>query len=303
MPARGPHRVPGAASTTPSLEAGQRILITGADGAVGGYAVQLAKAAGAHVIATASPRSSDQVRAQGADEVIDYTTTDLAAAVTEPVDVVLNLAPIDPAAVHGSRRIACATAEWWSARRCGCRPPATTSAASAASTCTSTATASSWPSWSHGSTSGDLKVDVARRVPLSRASGGARGRQPTAPSTARSSSFLRLRERSRPRAQPSVVAPRVPALISNQAGTGQCPVPILHTFDGRTLGRGVRGLSGRWRFRTPAAGQYPAAGPVVANRRWGRYSATKIHERPALVAAAAAAQGEAFLRACARHKV
>ena len=41
------------------LKAGQRILINGADGAVGGYAVQLAKAAGAYVIATASSRTSD----------------------------------------------------------------------------------------------------------------------------------------------------------------------------------------------------------------------------------------------------
>jgi NADPH:quinone reductase-like Zn-dependent oxidoreductase len=80
-----------------ALAAGQRVLINGAGGAVGGYAVQLAKAAGAHVIATASPRSSERVRTAGADEVIDHTTTPVIAAVTEPVDVLLNLAPIDPA--------------------------------------------------------------------------------------------------------------------------------------------------------------------------------------------------------------
>lgn len=78
------------------LNAGQRIVINGAGGAVGGYAVQLAKAAGAHVIATASPRSADQVKAQGADELIDHTADDVTSAVTEPVDVLLNLAPIDP---------------------------------------------------------------------------------------------------------------------------------------------------------------------------------------------------------------
>ncbi|MEV5712994.1 NADP-dependent oxidoreductase [Amycolatopsis mediterranei] len=76
------------------LAAGQRVLINGAGGAVGGYAVQLAKNAGAHVIATASPRSADAVKA--ADEVIDHTTTDVIAAVAEPVDVVLNLAPVAP---------------------------------------------------------------------------------------------------------------------------------------------------------------------------------------------------------------
>ena len=76
------------------LEAGQRLLVNGAGGAVGGYAVQLAKAAGAHVIATASPRSLERVRAAGADEVVDHTATEVTAAVTEPVDVLFNLASI-----------------------------------------------------------------------------------------------------------------------------------------------------------------------------------------------------------------
>ncbi|MEU4519126.1 NADP-dependent oxidoreductase [Amycolatopsis sp. NPDC024027] len=76
------------------LRAGQRVLVNGAGGAVGGYAVQLAKNAGAHVIATASPRSAEAVKT--ADEVIDHTTTDVTTAVTEPVDVVLNLAPVAP---------------------------------------------------------------------------------------------------------------------------------------------------------------------------------------------------------------
>ncbi|NBH05115.1 NADP-dependent oxidoreductase [Amycolatopsis sp. SID8362] len=78
------------------LTAGQRVLINGAGGAVGGYAVQLAKEAGAHVIATAGPRSGDAVKAAGADEIIDHTAVSVPATVTEPVDVVLNLAPVDP---------------------------------------------------------------------------------------------------------------------------------------------------------------------------------------------------------------
>jgi NADPH:quinone reductase-like Zn-dependent oxidoreductase len=76
------------------LEAGQRLLINGAGGAVGGYAVQLAKGAGAYVIATASPRSVARVRSAGADEVIDHTAADVTVA--EPVDVLLNLARIAP---------------------------------------------------------------------------------------------------------------------------------------------------------------------------------------------------------------
>ena len=73
------------------LRAGQRVLINGAGGGVGGFAVQLAKRAGAFVIATASPRSAYAVRAQGADQIIDYTATSPAEALSEPVDAVLNL--------------------------------------------------------------------------------------------------------------------------------------------------------------------------------------------------------------------
>jgi NADPH:quinone reductase-like Zn-dependent oxidoreductase len=78
------------------LESGQRILIIGAGGAVGGYAVQLAKAAGAYVIGVAGPADAERVSSNGADEVIDHTTTEVSTAVSEPVDALLNLAPIDP---------------------------------------------------------------------------------------------------------------------------------------------------------------------------------------------------------------
>ncbi len=78
------------------LKGGQRVLISGAGGAVGGYAVRLAKRAGAYVIATASPRSYDAVAAAGADEVVDHTRSRILDSVAEPVDVLLNLAPISP---------------------------------------------------------------------------------------------------------------------------------------------------------------------------------------------------------------
>ena len=54
------------------LASGQRILITGASGAVGSMAVQLAKTKGAHVIGTGSGRNEEFVRKLGADEFIDY---------------------------------------------------------------------------------------------------------------------------------------------------------------------------------------------------------------------------------------
>ncbi|WP_407361506.1 NADP-dependent oxidoreductase [Microbacterium sp. LBN7] len=78
------------------LRAGQRLLIVGAGGVVGKYAIALATRAGAYVIATASPRSADAVRAAGADEIIDHTETVVLDAVSEPVDMLLNLAPIEP---------------------------------------------------------------------------------------------------------------------------------------------------------------------------------------------------------------
>src|SRR5690348_17089723 len=74
------------------LKEGQRVLINGAGGAVGGYAVQLAKQAGAIVIATASARSADRVRSYGADQIIGYTATPLPQAVAgQRFDAVLNL--------------------------------------------------------------------------------------------------------------------------------------------------------------------------------------------------------------------
>lgn len=78
------------------LQTGQHVLIIGAGGVVGSYAIQLARRAGVHVIATASPRSMTAVRAAGADQIIDHTATDVLGALDGPVDVLLNLAPIEP---------------------------------------------------------------------------------------------------------------------------------------------------------------------------------------------------------------
>jgi NADPH:quinone reductase-like Zn-dependent oxidoreductase len=68
---------------------GQRVLIHAAAGGVGHLAVQIAKANGAYVIGTASEPNHDFVRGLGADEVVDYRTTDVAEAVRD-VDVVLD---------------------------------------------------------------------------------------------------------------------------------------------------------------------------------------------------------------------
>jgi NADPH:quinone reductase-like Zn-dependent oxidoreductase len=79
------------------LKVGQSVLVNGAGGAVGGYAVQLARQAGATVTATASARSAGRVRSYGADQVIDYTATPLPQAVGgQRFDVVLNLVRTTP---------------------------------------------------------------------------------------------------------------------------------------------------------------------------------------------------------------
>ncbi|MFI5931877.1 NADP-dependent oxidoreductase [Actinoplanes sp. NPDC051494] len=71
------------------LAPGMTVLVNGAAGGVGHFAVQLATWKGAHVIAVASGRHEQFLRKLGADEVIDYTTTD-ATEVTRDVDVVID---------------------------------------------------------------------------------------------------------------------------------------------------------------------------------------------------------------------
>lgn len=69
---------------------GRRVLIHGAAGGVGSFAVQFAKAAGATVFATASTKSVPHVQALGADEVIDYQKQNFELVVSD-IDFVLDL--------------------------------------------------------------------------------------------------------------------------------------------------------------------------------------------------------------------
>lgn len=68
---------------------GTRVLVNGASGGVGTFAVQFAKHFGAHVTAVCGPKNLDLVRGLGADEAIDYTTTDFTAG-TARYDAILD---------------------------------------------------------------------------------------------------------------------------------------------------------------------------------------------------------------------
>jgi NADPH:quinone reductase-like Zn-dependent oxidoreductase len=73
------------------VQAGQQVLVIGAAGGVGLFAVQLAKAFGAHVTGVASTTQVDLVRSIGADEVIDYTRQDVTDG-TRHWDLILDTA-------------------------------------------------------------------------------------------------------------------------------------------------------------------------------------------------------------------
>ncbi|MEV4470127.1 NADP-dependent oxidoreductase [Nonomuraea sp. NPDC049504] len=71
------------------LRPGQRVLIHGGAGGVGGFALQLARKAGAHVLTTTSPAGASLAGKLGAHEVIDYTATDFRERASR-VDVVID---------------------------------------------------------------------------------------------------------------------------------------------------------------------------------------------------------------------
>lgn len=86
IPQAGPIALQG----TAGLRAGQRLLVNGAGGGSGMFAIQLAKRAGAHVTGVDNESKLDWMRSLGADEVIDYRRED-ASRGRPPYDLILDL--------------------------------------------------------------------------------------------------------------------------------------------------------------------------------------------------------------------
>lgn len=83
--------------TIANVQPGQRVLIHGGAGGVGSAAVQIAKARGAYVIATASPSHNELLRSLGADEVLDYHRVRFEEKLKD-IDIVLNTVDAETAA-------------------------------------------------------------------------------------------------------------------------------------------------------------------------------------------------------------
>lgn len=146
-----------------NVQRGQRVLIQGGAGGVGSSAVQIAKARGAYVIATASPRHNTLLRSFGADEVIDYHDAHAVERIKD-LDVVLNT--VD--AATGERSVSMLKPGGILVSVVGA-PPATCTAAHIRCAITGPVTGEFLGAVSELADHGQLHVSIEQRLPLAQA--------------------------------------------------------------------------------------------------------------------------------------
>jgi len=150
--------------TIANVQRGQRVLIQGGAGGVGSLAVQIAKARGAYVIATASPNHDELLRALGADEIVDYHKVRLEEKLKD-IDVVFNTVDADT----GARSIAVLKPGGILVSVTGSAPAAQCEAAKTRCSVTGFVTGEMLPALSALAEEGKLHVHIARRFPLAEA--------------------------------------------------------------------------------------------------------------------------------------
>jgi NADPH:quinone reductase-like Zn-dependent oxidoreductase len=147
-----------------NVQRGQRVLIQGGAGGVGSSAVQIAKARGAYVIATASPSHNALLRSLGADEVIDYHDVHAEDAITN-LDVVLNT--VD--AATGARSVAMIKPGGILVSVVGAPPAAPCAAAQIRCAITGPVTGEFLSALSDLAEHGQFRVNIDQRLPLAQA--------------------------------------------------------------------------------------------------------------------------------------
>lgn len=110
---------------TTRVQSGQRVLINGAGGGSGSFAIQLAKQAGAHVTGVDNARKLDFMRSLGADEAVDYEQEDFSRlpAFDHVLDLVAHRSVFAYRRALAPREVATAAWAARSPRCCACSPP------------------------------------------------------------------------------------------------------------------------------------------------------------------------------------
>ena len=150
--------------TIADVQRGQRVLIQGGAGGVGSSAVQIAKARGAYVIATASPSHNELLRSLGADEVVDYHSVRFEEKLKD-IDVVLNTVDADT----GARSIVVVKPGGILVSVAGAAPVAQCKTARIRCAVTGHATGEMLPSLSELADEGKFRIHIDRQFPLAEA--------------------------------------------------------------------------------------------------------------------------------------